>query len=99
MFLLKYKKIYDLRSTTEILKYGKIPTSVQASLPELKYKFQNNIINKNDKILIYCSSAKRSSYGLYLADFYGYKNIDELKYGFNVIRKFGLGRYKKILKL
>ncbi len=99
MFLFKYKKIYDLRTSYEIMKYGRLPLSTQISLAELKYKFENNLIDKNDKILLYCSSSKRSSYGLHIAESYGYKNIEELQYGYNIIHKVGLAKYIKVLKL
>lgn len=97
MFLLKYSKIIDLRTTQEILKQGKIPNSKQIDLINFRQLLQNNQLNKDERILIYCWSGLRSKYALYLAEMYGYTNIEELVYGYKIFSKLGLKKYKEFI--
>lgn len=95
MYLLKYKKIIDLRNISEILKYGKIPNSKNIQIDDFKKLLQNGELNKNDKILVYCWSGLRSNYAIYLSKLYGYNNIEDLQYGFKIFSKIGLKKYKE----
>jgi rhodanese-related sulfurtransferase len=102
--ILKYNRIIDLRNSNEILKYGKIPNGRQVPLNELnesflltnndfmkKYKFPKP--NKTDNILFYCQSGSRSRHAAYIANQYGYNNVQELELGFKIFNRLG-SKYK-----
>lgn len=97
MFLLKYKKIIDLRTKQEIMKYGRIPNSKNIQIGEFREMIINRKINKDDKILVYCWTGIRSGYALHLCKTYGYNNIEELQYGYKMLSSIGLAKYKYLI--
>jgi rhodanese-related sulfurtransferase len=83
--LLQFKRIIDLRGIPEILKSGKIPNSKNIDFEKYKQdpiKALNLLkLSKNDPILFYCKSGKRSAHMTWLTKNLGY-NAFNLDLGF-----------------
>lgn len=89
MSLLKFKKIIDLRSITEIIQNGKIPNSKNIPYESFKEHPVESLallkLKKNDPILFYCRSGKRSSQIVWLTRQLGYNSFN-LDLGFNFFK-------------
>lgn len=88
--LLSFRRIIDLRTSQEILKFGKIPNSLNINFECIKNDYLHYIhrydINKHDMYLFYCSSGKRSSLITWLLRSKGYNAIN-LDLGYNFFKK------------
>lgn len=86
----RFRLILDVRTPTEIIKYGRIPNSKNIEYEELVTslkKYITPLVTKKDPVLVYCQSGKRSRHITWLGRHYGY-NFNDLEGGFeNFVKK------------
>lgn len=72
--------LLDVRTEAEY-NTVRIPNSINIPVGDLDSQIDNLLPYKDEKIIIYCRSGKRSVYAAYLLDEYGFKNLYNLKQG------------------
>lgn len=65
--------ILDVRTDDEFVT-GHIPNAVNIPVDELEYRL-NELKDKDEKILVYCKSGRRSVFACEILDAYGYTNV------------------------
>lgn len=94
----KYKLILDVRSSSEILKYGKLKNSVNIEYSKLYDDFINKRVDKiiplREQVLVYCQSGRRSRQIVWIGNNNGY-NFKDLDGGFDRIAKLSNEEWKR----
>ncbi|MGN0149335.1 MAG: rhodanese-like domain-containing protein, partial [Clostridia bacterium] len=66
--------LIDVRSKNEY-ESGHLDSAVNAPYTEIHVAASSLVPNKKQKIIVYCSTGKRSSQAKYTLDYMGYKNV------------------------
>lgn len=72
--------LIDVRSQQELVR-GKIPGSVNIPLEVLEEVLDKKIINKDEKVYLYCLSGSRSEVAAQIMDNLGYRYVYNLEHG------------------
>lgn len=72
--------VIDVRSRREF-REGHINKAINIPLPEVKKSVGNYIRNKEQKVLVCCSSGTRSKKAIVIMEYLGYKELYNLKGG------------------
>lgn len=72
--------LLDVRTETEY-NTSRIENSINIPVSDLDSQIDHLLPYKDEKIIIYCRSGKRSVYAAHLLNEYGFKNLYNLKQG------------------
>lgn len=72
--------LLDVRTKAEY-NTGRIPNSVNIPVGDLDAQIEQLLPYKDEKIILYCRSGKRSVYAAHLLSEYGFKHLYNLKQG------------------
>lgn len=72
--------IIDVREPGEI-NNNMLPRSINIPINELTFKIKNTVLNKNQPILVYCSTGSRSIYACQILADLGYNKVYNLQGG------------------
>lgn len=72
--------LLDVRTEAEY-NTVRIPNAINIPVGDLESQIDELLPYKDDKIIIYCRSGKRSIYAAHILEEYGFKNLYNLKQG------------------